>query len=142
MERAGAPATANAEDARELCARLSAFNRASSGFDFEDVPVRLAWRDEQGELRGGLLADVCAGWLQVHVLWVDPERRGRGIGQRLLADAETQARDAGACGVMLDTFDWQAEHFYLRQGYEVFGRLPDCPPGHERIYLRKVLPVL
>ncbi|WP_223485135.1 GNAT family N-acetyltransferase [Stenotrophomonas indicatrix] len=105
MERADAPAAANAEDARELCALLSAFNRASSGFDFEDVPVRLAWRDEQGELRGGLLADVCAGWLQVHVLWVDPERRGRGIGQRLLADAETQARDAGACGVMLDTFD-------------------------------------
>lgn len=80
-----------------------------------------------------------AGWLQVHVLWVDPELRGQGIGQRLLAEAEAAARQLGARNVMLDTFDWQAEAFYLRQGYTVYGRLPDCPPGHERIYLRKTL---
>ena len=59
--------------------------------------------------------------------------------QRLLAEAEAAARQLGARNVMLDTFDWQAEAFYLRQGYTVYGRLPDCPPGHERIYLRKPL---
>jgi hypothetical protein len=53
--------------------------------------------------------------------------------------AEAAARQLGARNVMLDTFDWQAEAFYLRQGYTVYGRLPDCPPGHERIYLRKPL---
>lgn len=57
----------------------------------------------------------------------------------LLAQAEQQALAAGARGVLLDTFDWQAEGFYLRQGYTVFGRLDDYPPGHQRIYLRKSL---
>ena len=27
----------------------------------------------------------------------------------------------------------------LKQGYEVFGRLQDFPPGHQRLYLRKRL---
>ena len=73
------------------------------------------------------------------MLWVDPELRGRGLGSQLLLQAEQQAKAAGAHSVVLDTFDWQAEGFYLRHGYEVLGRLPDFPPGHERIYLRKAL---
>lgn len=135
----GAMVTASADETRTLCARLLAFNQAHGGDAFDEIPVRLAWHDQHRALRGGVLADVCAGWLQVHVLWVDPELRGQGIGQRLLAEAETAARHHGARNVMLDTFDWQAEAFYLRQGYTVYGRLPDCPPGHERIYLRKSL---
>lgn len=135
----GALVTASADETRTFCARLLAFNQAHGGDSLDETPVRLAWHDEYGALRGGVLADVCAGWLQVHVLWVDPELRGQGIGQRLLAEAEAAARQLGARNVMLDTFDWQAESFYLRQGYTVYGRLPDCPPGHERIYLRKTL---
>ena len=52
---------------------------------------------------------------------------------------EQQARALGAHAVTLDTFSWQAEGFYLKQGYAVFGRLQDFPPGHERLYLRKPL---
>jgi hypothetical protein len=39
----------------------------------------------------------------------------------------------------LDTFDWQTKEFYLKHGYEVFGVLDDCPPGHKRYYMKKVL---
>src|SRR6185312_5412943 len=48
-----------------------------------------AW--EGSELVG--VASVCARWLRV--LAVMPDARGRGIGQALLAAAETIARDAG-----------------------------------------------
>jgi hypothetical protein len=43
----------------------------------------------------------------------------------------------GARSVMLDTFDWQVEGFYLRRGYREFGRLDDFPVGHSRVFLRK-----
>lgn len=130
---------ASAQDVQALCAQLLAFNRKASGNSFDELPLQLASHDQNGALRGGLLGDICAGWLAIHVLWVDPELRGQGLGSQLLLEAERQAKAAGVHSVVLDTFDWQAEGFYLRHGYEVFGRLPDFPPGHERIYLRKTL---
>jgi hypothetical protein len=38
-----------------------------------------------------------------------------------------------------DTFDFQAKDFYLKQGYEIFGVLKDCPSGHKRYYMKKIL---
>ncbi|WP_269791680.1 GNAT family N-acetyltransferase [Stenotrophomonas sp. Iso1] len=137
--RSCAPQQASAQDITTLCERLLAFNRKASGHDFNETPLQLACHDTHGQLCAGLLADICAGWLSIHVLWVDPEHRGSSLGTALLAEAEQQARTAGAHSVLLDTFDWQAEGFYLRQGYSVFGRLDDYPPGHQRIYLRKSL---
>ena len=130
---------ASAQDVQTLCAQLLAFNRKASGNSFDELPLQLASHDQDGTLRGGLLGDICAGWLAIHVLWVDSELRKQGLGSQLLLEAERQAKAAGAHSVVLDTFDWQAEAFYLRHGYEVFGRLADFPPGHERIYLSKTL---
>ena len=39
----------------------------------------------------------------------------------------------------LDTFDFQAKDFYLKHGYEIFGTLENCPPNHNRYYLKKAL---
>ena len=130
--------TASAQDVQALCAQLLAFNRKASSNSFDELPLHLASHDQDGKLCGRLLGDICAGWLAIHVLWVDPQLRGQGLGSQLL-QAEQQAKIAGAHSVVLDTFDWQAEGFYLRHGYEVFGRLADFPPGHERIYLRKTV---
>jgi len=38
-----------------------------------------------------------------------------------------------------DTFDFQANDFYLKHGYSIFGVLEDCPPGHKRYYISKKL---
>ncbi|MEN5395409.1 GNAT family N-acetyltransferase [Stenotrophomonas sp. TWI377] len=130
---------ASAEDTRAVFAGLLAFNQAASGDALDDQPVNRVIRDAAGRVVAGIAADVCGGWLMVHALWVDDTRRNEGLGQALLADAEQQARALGAHAVTLDTFSWQAEGFYLKQGYEVFGRLQDFPPGHQRLYLRKRL---
>lgn len=130
---------ASAQDVQALCTRLLAFNRKASGNSFDELPLQLAIHGADGKACAGLFGDICAGWLAIHVLWVDPELRGQGLGSQLLLQAEQQAKTAGAHSVVLDTFDWQAEDFYLRHGYEVFGRLADFPPGHQRIYLRKTL---
>jgi GNAT superfamily N-acetyltransferase len=95
---------------------------------------------EGGELVGGILAQTVIDWLQIDILWVAEDRRGAGIGGALLEHAEAEAQRRGCRRALLDTFDWQAEPFYRKHGYEVFGRLEDCPsPGHVRMYLRKTL---
>lgn len=130
---------ASAEDTRAVFTGLLAFNQAASGDALDDRPVNRVIHDAAGQVVAGIATDVCGGWLMVHALWVADTQRGRGLGQALLADAEQQARALGAHAVTLDTFSWQAEGFYLKQGYAVFGRLPDFPPGHQRLYLRKPL---
>lgn len=131
--------TASADDAAAVFAGLRAFNRAACGNALDDQPLNRVIRDAQGRPCAGLVADVYGGWLMIHALWVDDAQRGRGLGRALLVDAEQQARTMGAHAVMLDTFSWQAEGFYLKLGYEAFGALEEFPPGHRRIYLRKPL---
>jgi len=67
--------------------------------------------------------------------------RKTGIGSFMLKHVEDIAREKGATVAMLDTFDFQAEGFYLKNGYEVIGEVADFPPGHRRIYLSKRLSV-
>ena len=54
-----------------------------------------------------------------------------------MASAEAEARGRGCRGAYVDTFSFQAAPFYQRIGFTLFGRLDDCPPGHDRLYFRK-----
>lgn len=58
---------------------------------------------------------------------------------RNLTLAEHEARQRGAKNAYLDTFSFQALNFYKRHGYQVFGELPNLPPGHQRYFLTKQL---
>lgn len=101
--------------------------------------IGLFVRAEDGRILAGLFASTYWGWLHIKLLWLDESLRGQGVGRQMMqmAEAEALARDCHAA--MVDTHSFQAEGFYKGLGYEVFGRLPDFPPGHERIYLRKLL---
>ena len=62
----------------------------------------------------------------------------RGINDRIqLAEAEARSRDC--LGVYLDSIDFQAPGFYVKQGYQVFGVLDDFPPGSRQTYFCKRL---
>jgi GNAT superfamily N-acetyltransferase len=61
--------------------------------------------------------------LYIDVLFVGAQYRGRGLGSQLLQKVEDQAKSFGSKLVHLDTFDFQARDFYLKQGYEIFGTL-------------------
>jgi hypothetical protein len=56
-----------------------------------------------------------------------------------LQKVENDAIKLGANIAHLDTFDFQAKDFYIKQGYEIFGILEGCPIGHKRYYLFKHL---
>ena len=67
------------------------------------------------------------------------ELRGRGRGHSLLTLLEDEGRQRGAKSAYLDTFGFQALDFYKQHGYQVFGKLQDLPPGHQRYFLREQL---
>ena len=95
-------------------------------------------RNAAGELHAGLDGFTYAGWLFIRYLWVHAELRRSGVGRRLMAEAERQARELGCHSAWVDTFTFQAPEFYAKLGYREFGRL-DYPPAHQRIFLQKQL---
>ena len=88
-------------------------------------------------LIGGICGNVYWNGLEIDILWVDADRRGSGIGTRLLAEAENFARDQGAVVAFFKTV--QAREFYEKQGYEVYGVLEDRPIGSRLYHMKKRL---
>jgi len=94
---------------------------------------------DNGRLLAGLTGATYWGWLHIKLLWVDKSQRGKGIGKQLMLAAEKEAIQRGCHAAMLDTLSFQAQDFYHKLGYTVFGQLEDFPIGHQRIYLQKQL---
>ena len=88
---------------------------------------------------GGLNGSTHWGWCYIRHLWVQEDWRRQGLGYRLIAEAETQARARQCVGLYVDTFDAGAAAFYERAGFTLLGQIPDFPPGHTRTFLHKRL---
>ncbi|MEM7549582.1 MAG: GNAT family N-acetyltransferase [Bacteroidota bacterium] len=97
-------------------------------------------RDDRGKVIGGILAGI-GYWngLEINTLWIKEEFRKKGVGTSLLKHVEKLAAEKGATISILDTFDFQAEKFYLKNGYKPIGEIKDFPKGHRRIYFSKVI---
>ncbi len=117
---------------------LMQFNEARVGADGH-TSLNLVEHDADGTVIGGLLGGTYWGWMYVDILWVDENHRQKGIGSKLLAEAEREALRRGCHHVHLDTMSWQAPDFYQKHGYEVIGILPDIPSGHQKYLLQKTL---
>ena len=102
-----------------------------------DVRALAVLARSHGRLEGGLVGKSGRGMLYLDLLWVRPEQRGKGLGSRLLAIAEAEAKARGCNGVWLDTYDYQARPFYERHGYAVFGTLGGFANGHVRFFMSK-----
>ena len=92
------------------------------------TPARTPW--------AALWARVSWGWMFVELLFVPERLRGEGVGTRLLASAEDQARQKGCIGIWLDTFSFQAPDFYRKHGYAAFGALDNYPNEEKRSSFR------
>lgn len=107
--------------------------------DGHSKPLCFVLRASDQKLKGGLIGQTHWGWFYIDLLFVNEELRGHGYGHRLLTLAEEEAQQRGAKHAYLDTFSFQAPKFYKQHGYQVFGELPNFPPGHTRYYLTKQL---
>jgi GNAT superfamily N-acetyltransferase len=125
-----------------LLSGLASFNESRVGPD----PVRdprnhlcIVARDSEGRARGGLQGVIVGAWLAMDLVWVEESFRGKGLGSRLLAEAEAEGVRRGCKWAILATFDYQAPGFYSRRGYVEYARMEDFPWGSTRMQLRKTL---
>lgn len=117
---------------------ISNYNRQQAGDGhFQRLCFVLVAPDR--EIVGGVFGETYWDWFHLDLLWIKDELRGHGYGQRLLAQAEEEARQRGVKQVYLDTFSFQAPEFYEKYGYRVFGELNEFPAGHQRYFLTKQL---
>ncbi|MBB6691634.1 GNAT family N-acetyltransferase [Cohnella xylanilytica] len=81
--------------------------------EMSDLYGPLDWEDREG-------TPAC-----IHRLAVHPELQGRGVGKRLLAFAENEAREIGGTSIRLDVFSGNpgALSLYGKNGYREVGRV-------------------
>lgn len=93
-----------------------------------------------GTLAGAAMALVYFRGMNLQYLWVHEDHRGLDLGTEFLRRIEVEARSTDCSVIYGHTFAFQAPGFYLKQGYEVFGEIPDFPPGYTCFFMRKYLP--
>jgi ribosomal protein S18 acetylase RimI-like enzyme len=125
-------------DTAALADRLYEFNAAATGYD-DGQELAIFLRGPDGEIRGGLYGWTWAGQMQIQYLWLHERLRGQGHGSRLIAEAERTGLERG-CGVaFVETHTFQSPDFYRAHGYEVYLTQDEYPPGHRKLFLKKLL---
>jgi ribosomal protein S18 acetylase RimI-like enzyme len=118
--------------------RLYDFNVGATGIS-DGTQLGYFLRGPDGVMGAGLHGHTWGGTCEISRLWVSDELRGRGVGSRLMAAAEEEARRRGCTQMFLSTHSFQAPAFYARLGYEEIGRITNYPAGHDQIFLVKQL---
>lgn len=77
--------------------------------------------------------------LYIDSLWCDAAYRRQGIGSRLMRMLFAIATDKSIAQIFVDTYDFQAQGFYQKQGFACIGIIPNYLVGHDRIFLKKSL---
>ncbi|MGM0835149.1 MAG: GNAT family N-acetyltransferase [Bacillota bacterium] len=101
--------------------------------------INLYLMDEDDNVRGGLLGEVCWNWLEIHILMIDEDLRKDGYGSKLMQEAERIAVENNCDFIKVDTLSFQALDFYKKLGYEVYGVLDNVGRNHEHYFLKKSL---
>jgi GNAT superfamily N-acetyltransferase len=121
-----------------IAAGLDEYNLAETGVTDRRPLAVLARDPDTGEVVGGLTGRTTLGLLFVDLFHLPPDRRGSGLGGRILREAEREAVRRGCTAGVLYTLNFQAPGFYVRHGWQVFGEVPSID-GVSRIFLSKRL---
>jgi len=129
------PSTADIEFLED---RLYEFNAGTTGIsDGRSLGVFL--RDEAKNIVAGAAGHTWGETCELRQVWVAASNRGRGLGRRLIAEAEAEALRRGCRQLVLATHTFQAPEFYRKLGFDVVSELTDYPRGYSHLVLRKRL---
>lgn len=106
------------------------------------LPVHLVIKAKDGSIMGGLSANIfyLRACCYINWLWVKEELRGQGYGTQLMAASESKAKSEGCRTIFVDTCSYQAPGFYIKLGYQQYGKLDDYPAsGITAYYYQKKL---
>ena len=104
-----------------------------------DKEFSIFLKNDAGKVFGGIQAFLDSESVYIDILWVEKNLQKQGHGTKLLAAAELEAINNGCIFSLVDTWDFQAETFYLKNGYERIGEIKNYWHDHSKIFLRKNL---
>jgi GNAT superfamily N-acetyltransferase len=116
---------------------ITAFNESILGE--RDKTFSIFLRNDQSAVCGGIQAFLGTESIYIDVLWLEKSLQKQGYGTKLLQAAEQEAIKNGCIFSLVDTWSFQAEEFYLKNGYERIGEIKQYWLGHSKIFLRKHL---
>ena len=128
------------KDAEILSGKLREYDDTVAPREHEYITLSKKIVDENGRIIAGFAGGV-DGWngTDIDALWVEEKYRDQGIGSRLLAELEREAKENGADVMFIEAFDWNVG-FFKKNGYErVTGMLEDYPKGHVMYCMQKSL---
>ncbi len=124
------------EDCRELSNQIVSFNQRNiPNINYDRICLFV--KNDDNLIQAGLIAFIYWDCVFLDILWVSDELRHGGYGSKIMKRFEEIVFERNLNLIHLDTFDFQAQKFYKKQGYEVFGVLDDCPKGHKRYFMKK-----
>jgi GNAT superfamily N-acetyltransferase len=134
--------TCTAENYRKICKGLIEYNlNASNGMI--DLPcdenIRLALKDDEGIVYGGISGHIALYCFFIEELWVDERYRGNEYGKSLLEKAEIIAREKGCLFAQTNTFSFQSPDFYMKHGFKQIAVVEDFPGDIKHHYFKKKL---
>jgi len=129
--------TASETDVAALRNALFEYNFAVTGY--RDGRSLSCFLYDAGELVAGIDGFTWGGYARIDYLWVAERERGRGLGTRLLAAAEDEARRRGCTTIVLDTHSFQAPELYRARGYDEIGTTVGTPRGYTQTLFQKQL---
>jgi GNAT superfamily N-acetyltransferase len=96
--------------------------------------------EQDGELVAGVSGWTWGEAAGIELVWVHEDHRGTGLGARMLATFEREAKARGCTHVFVSSFTFQAPGFYQRLGYEEIFRWESVPTrGRDDVHMRKQL---
>lgn len=105
----------------------------------EEIKFYVFVRNEYDKIIGGIRAVCFWNTMHIELLWLNEDYRGKGLGQKLIKEAENFAKENGSEKVFVETTSWQAKPFFEKAGYTLLATLNDRPKGHAPHYLTKDL---
>ena len=125
------------DDAEFIGSKLREYNTSKAPREHKYIPLNKKLVDEDGNMIAAIFAGV-GSWneFDIDMIWVDEPYRNQGMGSKLLADTECEAKEHGAYTAAWGLADWYTG-FFKKNGYTVVGTLEDFPKGHCLYLLEK-----
>jgi GNAT superfamily N-acetyltransferase len=117
--------------------RIYEFNSRETGIEDGEMLAFFVRQDDR--IVAGICGNTWGGTCELRQFWVEESQRHRGLGARLFAAAEQEARRRGCSQIVLMTFSFQAPAFYEKHGFEVVAAIDNHPYGHRNLLMRKRL---
>ncbi|MFZ2587649.1 MAG: GNAT family N-acetyltransferase [Alphaproteobacteria bacterium] len=111
-------------------------NQFEPKVDFEKV-VLVA--EDNGKFMGSIDAHRAWDFLEISNMVVLKKRKG--IGSKLMAEAESYAKTNKLKKILLWTMDFQAPEFYKKMGFKEYAVLPDVAGKHSCHYFVKEIKI-